>query len=50
MRLSLFLFILGLMFITSGYVNQMDPQCKPGTEVRIIPRNIYDQIVKDSTL
>lgn len=50
MKLSLILLIIGLICITSGYVNQMDPQCKTGTEVRIIPRNIYDQIVKDSTL
>ena len=50
MRLSLFLFVLGMMCITSGYVNQMDPQCKKGTEVRIVPRNVYDQIIKDSTL
>ena len=50
MRLSLLLFILGLICITSGYVNQMDPQCKGGTEVRIVPRNVFDQIIKDSTL
>ena len=29
---------------------QKHPQCKPGTEVRIVPRNVYDQITKDSTL
>ena len=50
MRLSLLLLIIGLMCITSGYVSQMDPQCKSGTEVRIVPRNVYDQIIKDSTL
>ena len=50
MRLSLLLLIIGLMFITSGYVSQMDPGCKLGSEVRIVPRNVYDQIIKDSTL
>ena len=50
MRLSLLLFIIGLLFITSGYVSQADPQCKQGTEVRIVPRNVYDQIIDDSTL
>ena len=50
MRLSLFLFVLGLMCITSGYVNQMDPQCKKGTEVRIVPRNVYDEILHNQEL
>ena len=50
MRLSLLLFIFGVMCITSGYVSQADPQCKQGTEVRIVPRNVYDQIINDSTL
>ena len=50
MRLSLLLFIFGLMCMVSGYVSQSDPQCKPGTEVRIVPRNVYDQIISDSTL
>ena len=50
MRLSLLLFIFGVMCITSGYVSQADPQCKQGTEVRIVPRNVYDQIISDSTL
>ncbi len=50
MRLSLLLFIIGIIFITAGYANQLDPQCKSKSEVRIVPRNIYDQIILDSTL
>ena len=33
-----------------GYANQMSPECKSGSEVRIVPRNVYDQIIQDSTL
>jgi len=50
MRLSLLLFIIGILFITAGYTNQLDPKCKKGSEVRIVPRNVYDQIIQDSTL
>ncbi len=50
MRLSLLLFIMGLMLITAGYTTQLDPKCKRGSEVRIVPRNVYDQIIQDSTL
>jgi len=50
MKLSLLLFIIGTLFITAGYTNQLDDGCKRGTEIRIVPRNIYDQIISDSTL
>ena len=50
MRLSLLIFIVGVLFITAGYTNQLDPKCKKGTEVRIVPRNVYDQIIQDATL
>lgn len=50
MRLSLLLFIVGALFITAGYTTQLNPKCKRGSEVRIVPRNIYDQIISDATL
>jgi hypothetical protein len=50
MRLSLLLFIIGVLFITAGYTNQLNPGCKRGGEVRIVPRNVYDQIIHDATL
>ena len=50
MRLSLLIFIIGILFITMGYANQMSQKCKSGSEVRIVPRNVYDQIIQDSTL
>ena len=50
MRLSLLIFIIGIIFITAGYTNQLNPGCRPGSDVRIVPRNVYDQIIQDSTL
>lgn len=50
MKLSLLLFIIGTLFITAGYTNQLDSGCKKGNEIRIVPRNVYDQIISDSTL
>ena len=50
MRLSLLMFVIGVIFVVSGYIQDNDPHCKPKTEVRIIPRNVYDQLIQDSTL
>lgn len=50
MKLSLLIFIIGTLFITAGYTNQIDDGCKRGNEIRIVPRNVYDQIISDSTL
>jgi len=50
MRLSLLLFIIGVLFVTAGYAQSMSPECERGSEVRIVPRNVYDQIIADSTL
>ncbi len=44
MKLSLILFITGMLLITAGYAQQMKPTCEKGIEVKYIPRNIYDQI------
>ena len=50
MKLSLLIFIIGVLFITAGYTQQLDPGCKKGNDVRIVPRNVYDQVIADSTL
>jgi hypothetical protein len=50
MRLSLLLFTIGIVFVVSGYVQQLDPQCHQKAEIRILPRNVYDQLIKDATL
>ena len=50
MRLSLLLFVIGILLVLSGYVNQVKPPCEKGVDVRIVPRNVYDQIIEDTIL
>ena len=50
MKISFVLLVIGLICITAGYVNQIAPQCKKGVEVKIVPRNVYDEILENQTL
>ena len=50
MNITFLLFITGLTFIVIGYSLEIKPMCKKGTDVRILPRNVYDQIIEDSVL
>ena len=43
-------FIMGFTFIMIGYSQQVMPSCEKGTDVRIVSRNVYDQIIKDSVI
>lgn len=48
--LSLFLFILGIMCIISGHTLMISDKCNKDVDIRIVPRNVYDDIVRGSTL
>ena len=50
MKLTLLLFTLGVLLVVAGYTQQLDTKCQHNVEVRIIPRNVYDQLIKDSSL
>lgn len=50
MNISLILFTLGIMFITAGYTSQLSPKCNQDIKIRIIPRQVYDEIVNNHTL
>lgn len=50
MRLSLLLFVLGILFVLAGYLNQIKPSCEKGVDIKIVPRNVYDQIIEDTIL
>ena len=50
MRLSLLLFIIGVLFVTAGYAQSMKPECKRVDEVGISPRKDYGKIIANSTL
>ena len=49
-NLSVLFFIMGFTFIMIGYSQQLMPSCDKGAEVRIVSRNVYDEIIKDSVL
>lgn len=45
MNIALILFCIGVLFIVSGYTNQIYPHCNPDIKVRVVPRDVYDQIL-----
>ena len=50
MNISLILFTLGIIMIVSGYTNQIAPKCNQDIKVRVIPRQVYDEILNNNTL
>ena len=50
MRLSLMLFIFGIVLIVSGYTKQLSPACNDTITTKVVPRHVYDEILKDSTM
>jgi hypothetical protein len=50
MRIVLLLFIMGILFITAGYAHQVKPSCSKGTEVKFVPRDVYDEIILNKVL
>ena len=45
MRLSLILFVIGVVFITLGYLNQIDPGCsKEYTDIKYISSDLYKRL------
>ena len=50
MRISLILFVVGVLFVVKGYTLQLDPKCNEEPLVKVVPRNVYDEIVKNSSM
>ena len=44
MKITLILFVTGMLLITAGYAQQMKPSCEKGIEVKYIPTNVFDQL------
>ena len=42
---ALILFVLGIVLINVGYVSSISPHCNQDIKVRVVPRNVYDQIL-----
>lgn len=50
-NLPLLLLIISIILLTIGIVKQMSDQCNPDkVDVRIYPRNIYDQLILDANI
>ena len=50
MNLFFILFIIGIIFFIMGYVNQITPSCDEKTEVKFVPRDVYDNMVMTNIL
>jgi len=49
MNIGLILFTLGIIMVVTGYVNQISPTCDQEIKIKIVPRNVYDEITAQST-
>ena len=50
MNVALILFVLGVMMVVAGFTNQISPTCNSGVEVKIVPRGVYDEILRNQDL
>jgi hypothetical protein len=44
MKINLIIFIIGILFIVTGYAHQMSPSCEKGIDVKFVPRDVFDEI------
>ena len=44
MKLALFIFLLGLMFVIAGYTHQVTPSCDKGTKLKLVNKKEFDRI------
>jgi hypothetical protein len=50
MNIALVLFTLGVILITYGYVNQISPYCNQDIKVKVVPRQVHDQIMQSKEM
>ena len=50
MNIALILLIIGVMMVVAGYTNQISPQCNKELSVKIVPRDVYDDILYNQEL
>jgi len=50
MNIAIVLFTLGIMMIVAGYTNQISPHCNPGVKVKVVSRDVFDEILYNSEL
>jgi hypothetical protein len=50
MNSALILLIIGVMMVVAGYTNQISPKCNQELSVKILPRDVYDEILYNQEL
>ena len=49
-KISLILFIIGIIFISIGYANDLNPNKNINREIEFVPRSVYDEIVMSTSI
>lgn len=50
MNIALILFTIGIIMIVAGYTNQISPNCNEGLKVKVVSRNVFDEILYNKEL
>lgn len=48
MRVSLCLFIIGILLLAMGYANQSKAMCNPQPRTTYVPPSVYDKLLEGS--
>ena len=50
MNYPLVIFTIGIIMVVAGYTNQISPKCNSEISVKIVPRDVYDEILYNQEL
>ena len=50
MNYALVIFTIGIIMVVVGYTNQISPKCNSEISVKIVPRDVYDEILYNQEL
>lgn len=50
MNYALVIFTIGIIMVVAGYTNQISPKCNSELSVKIVPRDVYDEILYNQEL
>jgi len=50
MNIALVLFTLGVIMVVAGYTNQVSPHCNTDLKVKVVPRDVFDEILHNQEL
>ena len=50
MNIAIVLFTLGVIMVVAGYTNQISPKCNQGLKVKVVSRNVFEEILYNQEL